>query len=90
MKGFAKFYFWYLSLPGIFIRLLLFITFALGAAALLIHQVVPNIFLMLLGFLMMFEIFFRYKVAKASPKVEVLNNSADPQDSFSLELLGIV
>jgi ATP-dependent Clp protease ATP-binding subunit ClpC len=90
MKGFAKFYFWYLSLPGIFIRLLLFITFALGAAALLIHQVVPNIFLMLLGFLMMFEIFFRYKVAKASPKLEVSNNSADPQDSFSLELLGIV
>ena len=90
MKEFAKFYSRYTSLEGIFIRLLLFITFCLGTVALLINKIIPNVFLMLLSFLMIFEIFFKYKIAKLNPKTEVLNNSTDSLDSFSLELLGIV
>jgi ATP-dependent Clp protease ATP-binding subunit ClpC len=38
----------------------------------------------------MLEIFFKFKITKLSPKVEVSNNSGDPLDSFSLELLGIL
>lgn len=90
MKGFAKFYFYYTSPAIILVRLLLLTLFALGSALLLLNQFTPNLFLLLLGLILMLEIFFKYKVAKANPKTEVLNNSSDPLDSFSLELLGIL
>jgi ATP-dependent Clp protease ATP-binding subunit ClpC len=45
---------------------------------------------MLFGLMLMLEIFFKYKVAKAKPKVEVIANSSVPLDSFSLELVGIL
>jgi ATP-dependent Clp protease ATP-binding subunit ClpC len=90
MKEFAKLYFWYTNSIVILVRLSVFIFFAIGAAFLLINKFTPNIFLMLLSLLMMFEIFFKYKIAKANPKVEVLSNAGDPLESFSLELLGIL
>ena len=89
MKGFAEFNFWYASPLMILIRLFLFIIFVLSSAFLLLNKFTPNIFLMLLGLMLVFEIFFRYKVSKTNPKIEVLANSSDPLDSFSLELLGI-
>jgi ATP-dependent Clp protease ATP-binding subunit ClpC len=90
MKGFAKFYFYYTSPAIILVRLLLLTFLALGSAFLLINQFTPNIFLLLLGLMLLLEIFFKYKVAKANPKTEAFNNSSDPLDSFSLELLGIL
>jgi ATP-dependent Clp protease ATP-binding subunit ClpC len=90
MKGFAKFYFYYTSPAIILVRLLLLTFFALGSAFLLINKFTPNICLFLLGLMLLLEIFFKYKVAKTNPKVEILNNSSDPLDSFSLELLGIL
>ncbi|MGA2911062.1 MAG: ATP-dependent Clp protease ATP-binding subunit [Candidatus Levyibacteriota bacterium] len=90
MKGFAKFYFYYTSSIIILARLLLFILFAVGSAFLIINKFTPNIFLLLLGLMLVFEIFFKYKIAKTNPKVEVLQNTGDPLDSFSLELLGIL
>ena len=89
MKGFAKFYFWYTNSIVIIVRLLLFAILAIGAAFILINRFIPNLFLMLLGLMLMFEIFFKYEIAKTKPKIEVLQNSGDPLDSFSLELLGI-
>jgi ATP-dependent Clp protease ATP-binding subunit ClpC len=90
MKGFAKFYTWYTGPALILVRLLLFTILALGAAFLLINRFTPNLFLLFLSLLMMFEIFFKYKIAKTNPKIVVSQNSADPLDSFSLELLGIL
>jgi ATP-dependent Clp protease ATP-binding subunit ClpC len=90
MKGFAKFYAWYTSLALILARLLLFTFFAIGAAFLLLNRFTPNLFLLFLSLLMMFEIFFKYKIAKTNPKIEVLQNTSDPLDSFSLGLLGII
>jgi ATP-dependent Clp protease ATP-binding subunit ClpC len=89
MKGFAKFNFWYNNPIVILTRFILFITFALGATFLLVNKSTPNIGLLLLGLMLMFEIFFKYKIAKTNPKVEVIANAADPLESFSLELLGI-
>jgi len=89
MKGFAKFYFWYTSLSLILVRLLLLVVLALGSAVLLLYKFTPNPLLMFLFLLLMFEIFFKYKIAKTNPKIEVPQNSGDPLDSFSLELLGI-
>jgi ATP-dependent Clp protease ATP-binding subunit ClpC len=89
MKGFAKFYFWYTNSIVIIVRLLLFAILAIGAAFILVNRFIPNLFLMLLGLMLMFEIFFKYEIAKTKPKIEVLQNSGDPLDSFSLELLGI-
>jgi ATP-dependent Clp protease ATP-binding subunit ClpC len=89
MKGFAKFYFWYTNSIVIIVRLLLFAILAIAAAFVLVNRFIPNLFLMLLGLMLMFEIFFKYKIAKAKPKIEVLQNSGEPRDSFSLELLGI-
>jgi len=90
MKGFAKFYTWYTGPAIILARLLLFILFAIGSAYLLINKFVPNFCLTLLLLFIAFEIFFKFKVAKTKPKVEVLSNSTEPLDSFSLELLGIL
>jgi ATP-dependent Clp protease ATP-binding subunit ClpC len=90
MKDFAKFYSWYTSSVIILARLLLLLLLAVGSAFLLINKFIPNLFLMLLTLMLMFEIFFKYKVTKVSPKVEVLTNSGDPLESFSLELLGIL
>jgi len=90
MKDFAKFYFWYTSMALILIRLLLFALLAIGSAFLLLNRFTPNLFLLCLLLLLMFEIFFKYKIAKTNPKTDVLNNSADPLNSFSLELLGII
>src|ERR1035437_5225788 len=90
MKRFVKFYFWYTSSIVILLRLLLLTAFADGSAFLLINKFTPNIFLMLLGLMLMLEIFFKFKVAKINPKVEVPQNTSDPLDSFSLELLGIL
>src|ERR1035437_8542997 len=89
MKGFARFNYWYNSPIAILARLLLFTVFVIGCASLLINKFTPNIFLMFLGIMMMFEIFFKYKIAKTNPKIEVLNNLDNPLESFSLELLGI-
>jgi ATP-dependent Clp protease ATP-binding subunit ClpC len=89
MKGFAKFYFWYTNSIIIIVRLSLFTILAIGSAFLLLNKFIPNLFLMLLGLMLAFEIFFKYKVAKAKPKIEILQNSSDPQNSFSVELLGI-
>jgi ATP-dependent Clp protease ATP-binding subunit ClpC len=90
MKGFAKFYTWYTGSALILARLLLFTILALGAAFLLINRFTPNLFLLFLSLLLLFEIFFKYKIAKTNPKIVVSQNSADPLDSFSLELLGIL
>lgn len=90
MKGFAKFNFYYTSSTLILLRLFLFVVLALGAAFLLTNKIFPNPCLLLFGLLLLLEIFFRYKVAKATPKTEVIANIAEPLDSFSLELLGIL
>ena len=89
MKGFAKFYFWYTSLWLIVIRLSLLVALAIGSSVLLLYKIIPNPLLMLLSFFIIFEIFFKYKVAKTNPKIDVVNNSGNPLESFSLELLGI-
>jgi ATP-dependent Clp protease ATP-binding subunit ClpC len=90
MKEFAKFNFWYNSSVAILPRLVLFTILILGSAFLLINKFTPNVFLLILGLMLMLEIFFKFKVGKTSPKVEVLANPADPLESFSLELLGIL
>jgi len=90
MKKFAKFNFWYTSQLIILVRLLLFVLLMVGSAFLLLVKFTPNIFLLFLGLMLLLEIFFKFKIAKTTPKAEVLPNSTDPLDSFSLELLGIL
>ena len=90
MKGFAKFNYLYTTPIVILIRLLLLIASIVGSAFLLVNKFTPNIFLMLFGLMLMFEIFFKYKVAKTNSKIEVTSNTSDPLKSFSLELLGIL
>jgi ATP-dependent Clp protease ATP-binding subunit ClpC len=90
MKGFAKFNYLYTTSIVILIRLLLLVVFVVGSAVLLVNKFTPNIFLMLFGLMLMFEIFFKYKVAKTNSKIEVTSNTSDPLESFSIELLGIL
>src|ERR1035437_199603 len=90
MKGFAKFNYLYTTPIVILIRLLLLVVFVIGSAFLLVNKFTPNIFLMLFGLMLMFEIFFKYKVAKTNSKIEVTLNTSDPLESFSIELLGIL
>ncbi len=90
MKGFAKLYFWYTNSMVLLVRFCLLIVLSLSSAFLLVNKFTPNLPLLLLILMVLFEIFFKYKVAKTNPKTEVLSNSADALESFSLELLGIV
>ena len=90
MKGFAKFNYLYTTPIVILIRLLLLVASVIGAVFLLVNKFTPNIFLMLFGLMLMFEIFFKYKVAKTNSKIEVTLNTSDPLESFSIELLGIL
>jgi ATP-dependent Clp protease ATP-binding subunit ClpC len=68
---------------------MMLIVLAIGAGLFILSNIVPNLFLLVLLLLLLFEIFFRYKIAKLMPKLKVSQNTNDPLDSFSLDLLGI-
>ena len=89
MKQFAAFYFWYekffFKLLRIFIFTILFLFSFLG----IINKVFPNIPLFIFSLYLMLEVFVVYKISRFLPSLEVLKNTSNPQDSFTLEALGI-
>ncbi|MEK7551464.1 MAG: ATP-dependent Clp protease ATP-binding subunit [Patescibacteria group bacterium] len=44
----------------------------------------PNLIILALSIFLVFEIFFKFKVGKLTPKLEIAKNSQDPLDSFTL------
>ena len=89
MKDFAKFHFQYTSLTLRYLRLLILIVLGAFSFAGLFNKSFPNFSVIPLSLFLMFEIFFKFKIAKMAPKSEVTINTADILDSFSLEILGI-
>ena len=86
MEFYAKLYYLYNSIVGRVIRVLVLVILLLLSFILLgIH---PNIFVLLLGLFIIFEIFYRYKVKKLMPKSQVANSNSF-EDSVTLEALSI-
>ncbi len=88
MKEFAKFYYWYSSLGVIVIRLCIFIVLLLFSVVFVLNKIIPDFALTFLLLFLMFEAFFKYKITKLMPALQISENKKDVLDSFSLELLG--
>jgi ATP-dependent Clp protease ATP-binding subunit ClpC len=89
MKDFAKFHFKYTSLEVKYLRILVLGIFACLSIAGLFNKNFPNVSVIFLSLFLIFEVFFKFKISKITPKTEVQTNTGDITDSFSLELLGI-
>ncbi len=89
MKDFALTYFWYRSPLIRVLRLLAFVVFGLVSILGIINKFTPNLSIILFSLFLIFEVFFKFKIAKLTPKTEVAANTGDVLDSFSLEILGI-
>lgn len=89
MRIFAKFYHWYTNLLTEVTRILLFILLIGLVIFSYVYKIYPNIFITLFGLFLMFEVYFYQKIAKYTPKLELLDNSDNIFDSFSIEALSI-
>lgn len=89
MKNFAKFHFKYNGLAVRYLRLLILIVLGAFSFAGLFNKNFPNFSTIPLSLFLIFEIFFKFKISKMTPKTEVLINTGDIFDSLSLEMLGI-
>jgi ATP-dependent Clp protease ATP-binding subunit ClpC len=89
MKNFAEIYYWYRTPFARVLRLLAFAVFGLVSIFGIINKFTPNLSIILFFLFLIFEVFFKYKISKLMPKIEVLQNQGDVLDSFSLEALGI-
>lgn len=89
MKDFAKFHFKYTNLAIRYLRIAIFIILGCFSIAGLFNKNFPNFSIIPLSLFLIFEVFFRFKISKLTPKTEVLANTGDVLDSFSLEMLGI-
>ena len=90
MKDDALIYYWYQSPLARILRLFALIVFGLVSVLGIINKFTPNLSIIPFFLFLMFEIFFRFKIAKLLPKKEIPANQGDVLDSFSLELLGII
>jgi len=89
MKDFAKLHFWYTSFNIRAIRIFIFITLGISSVVGLFSNF-PNIFITFFSLFLIFEIFFKFKISKLTPSLEVQQNSGDILDSFTLEIVGII
>jgi len=89
MKEFAKIHFWYTSFGSKIIRIVIFITLGLFSGAGFFNNF-PNLFIIPFSLFLIFEVFFKFKISKLMPSLEVSKNQGDVLDSFSLESLGIL
>jgi len=89
MKDFAKFHFKYIGIKIRYLRLLILIILGALSFAGLFNKNIPNFSIIPLSLFLIFEIFFKFKISKMAPKAEVLTNTGDALDSFSLEMMGI-
>lgn len=87
MKYFARFYFLYNSISLKLLRLFLFLLFLTLLIFTILNHVYPNLSIIPFSLFLIFEIYFRYKISKLMPKIDVLQNNGDIYDSFSLEAL---
>jgi len=89
MKNFAEIYYWYKSPFVKVLRLFAFAVFGLVSILGIINKFTPNLSIIPFSLFLIFEIFFKFKISKITPKLEVTTNTGDVLDSFSLEMLGI-
>ena len=89
MKEYAKIHFWYENIFSKFLRSLFAIVFAVLACIGIINKVYPNFFETLFLLFVIVEVFFKYKVSRLMPKKQVLENSGNALDSFTIEALGV-
>lgn len=87
MKKFAKFYFVYNSVNFRIIRIFLFLIFLTPVIFGIFTHLYPNLFIIPFSLYLIFEIYFLKKVSKLMPKTDVLQNTGDIFDSFSLDAL---
>lgn len=90
MKDLAKIYFWYKSsvveIERGFLYLGLFVLFIAG----IVLKPYPNLFIIPFSLFLILEVFYKYKISKIHPNLEVSKNSGDILDSFSIETMGIL
>jgi ATP-dependent Clp protease ATP-binding subunit ClpC len=89
MKNFALIYFWYTGFNARLIRIVVFIVLGLFSIAGLFNNF-PNLFAIPFSLFLIFEVYFKFKIAKLTPKLEVSQNPGEVLDSASLELVSIL
>jgi ATP-dependent Clp protease ATP-binding subunit ClpC len=88
MKDFAKIYFWYTNFNVKVARIFVFIIFGLLSIVGFFNSL-PNLSIIPFSLFLIFEIFFKFKISKLTPKLEISQNTGDALDSTSLELLSV-
>jgi ATP-dependent Clp protease ATP-binding subunit ClpA len=89
MKDFAKIHFWYTSFNIKVIRIFVFVILGLLSIVGLFNSL-PNLLIILFSLFLIFEVFFKFKISKLTPQLEVQQNSGNIMDSFTLEIMGII
>ena len=89
MKYLAKIYFQCNAPKARIIRIFVFVLFGFLSLIGLFSRSFPNLIAIAFSLSLMFEIFFRFKILKLTPKLTVMENSTDVLESFSLELLAV-
>lgn len=89
MKQFALFYYWYEKLLFKILRIFAFTLLFVFSVQGLINKTYPNFPLFIFSLYLMLEVFVSQKIGKLLPEKEVIINSSNPLDSFTLEALGI-
>lgn len=87
MKFYAKLYYYYNNLLVKALRTVLILALIPLSIFSLTDLFYPNFIIAILSIFLIFEIFFKFKVEKLTPKVEVSKNKSGPLDSFTLQVL---
>lgn len=87
MKFYAKLYYYYNNLLVKALRTVLILSLIPLSIFSLTDLFYPNFIIAILSIFLIFEIFFKFKVEKLTPKVEVSKNKSGPLDSFTLQAL---
>ncbi len=84
MIFYARFLSFYNSLILKILRAVLIVALIPLSIYSLTDSLYPNLIILVLSISLVFEIFFRFKVEKLTPKLEIAKNALDPLDSFTL------
>jgi len=88
MKDFSLIHFWYTSFNIRVARIFIFML--LGSLSIIgFFNSFPNLSIIPFSLFLIFEIFFKFKISKLTPKLEVSQNQGEALDSSTLELVSV-
>jgi len=90
MKDFSKLFYFYNSFTFKILRTTILIALLFLSFYFFVNKIYPNYFIILFGIFLVFEIFFKLKVSRLMPNLEISKNTGDPIDSVTLLALSIL